>query len=65
MVSNNMLLLRGVRAWCRTGGILVNWSCYDLDYVMSITGWQLKPQNSGGKMVAGGPGDVGLCGARF
>ena len=25
------------------GGILVNWSCYDLDYVMSITGWQLKP----------------------
>jgi len=26
------------------GGILVNWSCYDLDYVMSITNWALKPQ---------------------
>jgi len=26
------------------GGILVNWSCYDLDYVMSITGWALKPR---------------------
>jgi len=25
------------------GGILVNWSCYDLDYVMSITNWQLEP----------------------
>ncbi len=27
------------------GGILVNWSCYDLDYLMSITDWQLKPQS--------------------
>jgi predicted dehydrogenase len=26
------------------GGILVNWSCYDLDYVMQITGWQLRPR---------------------
>jgi len=26
------------------GGILVNWSCYDLDYMMQITGWQLKPR---------------------
>jgi predicted dehydrogenase len=26
------------------GGILVNWSCYDLDYMMHITGWQLKPR---------------------
>jgi len=26
------------------GGILVNWSCYDLDYMMQITGWQLKPK---------------------
>jgi predicted dehydrogenase len=26
------------------GGILVNWSCYDLDYLMQVTGWQLKPQ---------------------
>jgi len=27
------------------GGILVNWSCYDLDYLMSITNWQLKPKS--------------------
>jgi predicted dehydrogenase len=26
------------------GGILVNWSCYDLDYVMRITGWLLQPK---------------------
>ena len=26
------------------GGILVNWSCYDLDYMMQITDWQLKPR---------------------
>ena len=26
------------------GGILVNWGCYDLDYLLGLTGWQLKPQ---------------------
>jgi len=26
------------------GGILVNWSCYDLDYLMQIVNWQLKPR---------------------
>jgi predicted dehydrogenase len=26
------------------GGILVNWSCYELDYMMQITGWQLAPR---------------------
>ncbi len=26
------------------GGILMNWSCYDLDYLLGICGWQLKPQ---------------------
>lgn len=26
------------------GGILVNWGCYDLDYLMGITGWQLRPR---------------------
>jgi len=26
------------------GGILVNWSCYDLDYLMRIVNWQLKPR---------------------
>lgn len=26
------------------GGILCNWGCYDLDYLMTLTGWQLKPQ---------------------
>ena len=37
------------------GGILVNWSCYDLDYMMSITDWQLKPVSLAAKMVAGCP----------
>jgi predicted dehydrogenase len=26
------------------GGILVNWSCYDLDFLMHIMGWRLKPR---------------------
>jgi predicted dehydrogenase len=26
------------------GGILVNWSCYDLDYLMQIVDWQLQPR---------------------
>lgn len=26
------------------GGILVNWGCYDLDYLLGLTGWQLKPR---------------------
>ncbi len=26
------------------GGILVNWGCYDLDYLLGITGWSLKPK---------------------
>ena len=26
------------------GGILVNWSCYDLNYIMQILDWQLKPR---------------------
>jgi predicted dehydrogenase len=25
------------------GGILMNWGCYDLDYLLGITGWKLKP----------------------
>jgi len=25
------------------GGILVNWGCYDMDYLLGITGWSLKP----------------------
>jgi predicted dehydrogenase len=25
------------------GGTLMNWGCYDLDYLMGITGWRLKP----------------------
>ncbi|MDA1190921.1 MAG: Gfo/Idh/MocA family oxidoreductase [Candidatus Poribacteria bacterium] len=25
------------------GGFLVNWGCYDLDYLLGITGWTLKP----------------------
>ncbi|MGQ9682188.1 MAG: Gfo/Idh/MocA family protein [Anaerolineae bacterium] len=26
------------------GGILANWGCYDLDYLLGITGWSLRPQ---------------------
>lgn len=26
------------------GGILVNWGCYDLDYLLGICGWTLKPE---------------------
>jgi len=26
-----------------SGGILANWGCYDLDYLLGITGWSLKP----------------------
>ncbi|NLE67149.1 MAG: Gfo/Idh/MocA family oxidoreductase [Lentisphaerae bacterium] len=26
------------------GGILMNWGCYDLDFLLSITGWSLRPQ---------------------
>ncbi|MEM7029682.1 MAG: Gfo/Idh/MocA family oxidoreductase [Chloroflexota bacterium] len=26
------------------GGIMSNWGCYDLDYLLGITGWQLQPQ---------------------
>ena len=25
------------------GGILVNWGCYDLDYMLGLTGWALQP----------------------
>ncbi len=25
------------------GGILMNWGCYDLDYLLGITGWTLRP----------------------
>ena len=27
------------------GGILVNWSCYDLNYLMYVTGWKLRPRS--------------------
>ena len=26
------------------GGFLMNWGCYDLDYLMGLTGWQLQPE---------------------
>ncbi len=28
------------------GGILMNWGCYDLDYLLGITGWSLRPQTA-------------------
>ena len=27
------------------GGYLVNWGCYDLDYLLGITGWSLRPRS--------------------
>jgi predicted dehydrogenase len=27
------------------GGILVNWGCYDLDYLLGICDWQLRPES--------------------
>jgi len=32
------------------GGILVNWGCYDLDYLFGITGWQIKPRRVMGRV---------------
>lgn len=26
------------------GGIMSNWGCYDLDYLLGVTGWALQPQ---------------------
>lgn len=26
------------------GGILMNWGCYDLDFVLGLTGWALRPR---------------------
>lgn len=31
------------------GGILVNWGCYDLDYLFGITGWQVRPRRALGQ----------------
>ena len=28
------------------GGILMNWGCYDLDYLLGITGWLLRPRTA-------------------
>lgn len=28
------------------GGILVNWGCYDIDYLLGLTGWQLQPKTA-------------------
>ena len=32
------------------GGIMSNWGCYDLDYLLGITGWKLKPRVVLGQM---------------
>jgi predicted dehydrogenase len=31
------------------GGILMNWGCYDLDYMLGITGWSVAPRAALGK----------------
>jgi predicted dehydrogenase len=28
------------------GGILMNWACYDLDYLLGITGWAIAPRTA-------------------
>jgi predicted dehydrogenase len=28
------------------GGILTNWSCYDLDYILGLTGWTFRPRTA-------------------
>ena len=28
------------------GGIFVNWGCYDLDYLLGLTGWKLQPRTA-------------------
>ena len=27
------------------GGIMSNWGCYDMDYMLGVTGWQLRPRS--------------------
>jgi len=33
-----------LRSDLNAGGILYNWGCYDLDYLLGLTGWTLKPR---------------------
>lgn len=28
------------------GGILMNWGCYDLDFILGLTGWALRPRTA-------------------
>ncbi|MCC6445638.1 MAG: Gfo/Idh/MocA family oxidoreductase [Armatimonadetes bacterium] len=37
------------------GGILMNWGCYDLDYLLGITGWTLKPKTVFGQTWRAAP----------
>jgi len=37
------------------GGILVNWGSYDLDYLMNLTGWSLRPVSALGAVWPVGP----------
>lgn len=32
------------------GGIMSNWGCYDLDYLLGITGWTIRPRTVLGQM---------------
>jgi len=47
------------------GGILVNWSCYDLDYVLQIIGWQIEPRSVFAQWwpVAGAMSDYAAAGS--
>lgn len=37
------------------GGILMNWGCYDLDYLFGITGWQIRPRRVMGRVWTNAP----------
>lgn len=34
-----------LRSDLNAGGIMSNWGCYDLDYLLGITGWRLRPRS--------------------
>jgi len=34
------------------GGILVNWGCYDLDFLLGVLGWSLTPRRASGQVYS-------------
>lgn len=44
-----------LRADLNGGGILMNWGCYDLDFVLGTLGWSLEPQSVFAQTWSAGP----------